>query len=135
MGLWNLFLSHESGLTNFEYAQLAEIMGRSPIAPMATNCAAPDTGNMETLHLYGTKEQKEKWLKPLLNAEIRSCYAMTEPGVASSDALNIETTIIKDGKGNYVINGRKWWSSGAGDPHCKLLIVMGITPNPKKGRH
>jgi acyl-CoA dehydrogenase len=128
-GLWNLFLPDVSGLTNVEYAHLAEITGRSGhIAPEAINCAAPDTGNMEVLHLFGTSEQKERWLQPLLDGEIRSAFAMTEPAVASSDATNISTEIRRDGD-DYVINGRKWWISGAADPRCAVMILMGKT-NP-----
>jgi acyl-CoA dehydrogenase len=128
-GLWNLFLPDVSGLSNLDYAPLAEVTGRSPvIAPEAINCAAPDTGNMEVLHLFGTSEQKERWLKPLLEGEIRSAFAMTEPDVASSDATNIATRIERDGD-DYVMNGRKWWISGAADPRCAVMIVMGKT-NP-----
>ncbi|WP_030173875.1 acyl-CoA dehydrogenase family protein [Spirillospora albida] len=130
-GLWNLFLPDSEdpahGLTVTDYATLAELTGRSPhLAPEATNCAAPDTGNMEVLHLFGTPEQKETWLRPLLNGEIRSAFAMTEPAVASSDATNIATSIVRDGD-HYVINGRKWWTSGAADPRCKVMILMGKT--------
>ena len=133
-GLWNLFLPSVSGLTNLEYAPLAELTGWSmEIAPEVTNCAAPDTGNMETLHLFATEEQSKQWLEPLLDGQIRSAFAMTEPAVASSDARNIETTMLRDGD-DYVINGRKWWISGAADPRCKILIVMGRT-NPEAASH
>jgi len=130
-GLWNLFLpathEHGAGLTNLQYAPLAEITGRNVwMAPEAINCAAPDTGNMELLSLFGTDEQKERWLEPLLEGEIRSAFSMTEPEVASSDATNIQTRITRDGD-EYVINGRKWWSSGAMAPRCELLIVLGVT--------
>jgi acyl-CoA dehydrogenase len=130
-GLWNLFLpgthGYGAGLTNLQYAPLAEITGRSPrIAPEALNCSAPDTGNMEILSLFGTEEQKQRWLLPLLEGQIRSAFSMTEPGVASSDAANIATRITRDGD-EYVISGRKWWSSGAMSPRCRLLIVMGVT--------
>ncbi|MGV0795228.1 acyl-CoA dehydrogenase family protein [Mycolicibacterium sp. XJ1819] len=133
-GLWNLFLPPVSGLTNLEYAPLAEISGWSlEIAPEAINCAAPDTGNMETLHLFASEQQSKQWLEPLLAGEIRSAFAMTEPAVASSDARNIETTMLRDGD-DYVINGRKWWITGAADPRCKILIVMGRT-NPDAASH
>ncbi|RWA15422.1 acyl-CoA dehydrogenase [Mycolicibacterium brumae DSM 44177] len=134
LGLWNLFLPAESGLTNTEYASLAEISGWSTeIAPEALNCSAPDTGNMETLHLFATEEQRRDWLQPLLEGEIRSAFSMTEPAVASSDARNIQTEIVRDGD-EYVINGHKWWTSGANDPRCKILIVMGRT-NPDAAPH
>lgn len=136
-GLWNLFLPddlHGAGLTNLQYAPLAEITGRSPaLAPEALNCSAPDTGNMEVLAMFGNEEQKNRWLTPLLNGEIRSAFAMTEPDVASSDATNIQTTIARDGD-EYVINGRKVWSSGALNPRCEILIVMGKT-NLAADRH
>ncbi|NKE59323.1 acyl-CoA dehydrogenase [Lentzea sp. PSKA42] len=136
-GLWNLFLpdaEHGGGLTNLQYAPLAEITGRSPhLAPEALNCAAPDTGNMEVLTMFGTDEQKKQWLQPLLDGEIRSAFCMTEPDVASSDATNIATRIERDGD-DYVINGRKWWSSGAMNPNCAIFIVMGKT-DPDADRH
>jgi acyl-CoA dehydrogenase len=135
-GLWNLFLAHHpagAGLTNLQYAPLAEITGHSPaLAPEALNCAAPDTGNMELLAEFGSEEQQERWLRPLLDGEIRSAFCMTEPDVASSDAMNIATRIERDGD-SYVINGRKWWSSGAMDPLCQILIVMGKTDPAAEG--
>lgn len=136
-GLWNLFLPHSprapEGLSNLEYAPLCEIMGRVPFAPEVFNCSAPDTGNMETIARYGTEAHKDQWLEPLLRGEIRSAFLMTEPAVASSDATNIECSIRREGD-EYVLNGRKWWSSGAGDPRCVIYIVMGKT-DPEAGRH
>ena len=142
-GLWNLFLPpnkdhdegdyHGAGLTNLEYAMCSEEMGKVAWASEVFNCSAPDTGNMEVFHRYGTKKQKDQWLKPLMAGEIRSAFLMTEPGVASSDATNIETSITRDGD-EYVVNGRKWWSSGVGDPRCKIAIVMGKT-DPSAKRH
>ncbi|WP_181312677.1 acyl-CoA dehydrogenase family protein [Nocardioides campestrisoli] len=140
-GLWNLFLpvsadeqGHGAGLTNLQYAPLAEISGRSGhLAPAAMNCAAPDTGNMEVLHMFGTPAQQERWLEPLLDGRIRSAFAMTEPDVASSDATNIECSIVRDGD-DYVINGRKWWITGAMNPDCEIFIVMGKT-DPEASRH
>src|SRR5918997_1096763 len=139
LGLWNLFHPDEewgAGLTNVEYAPLAEIMGRSPLGPEACNCNAPDTGNMEVLTMFGTPEQQDRWLRPLLDGEIRSAFAMTEPDVASSDATNMELRIDADGD-EYVINGKKWWTTGAMDPRCKIMIVMGVTTpdGPRHGRH
>ena len=136
-GLWNLFLPQSergAGLTNLEYAPLCEIMGRSHIAPEAFNCNAPDTGNMETIERYGNDAQRKEWLMPLLEGRIRSAFAMTEPGVASSDATNFASRLVRDGD-HYVINGRKWWISGAPDPRCKILIFMGKTDPDNPSRH
>ena len=137
LGLWNLFMSdphHGAGLTNAEYAPLCEIMGRSLLAPEVFNCAAPDTGNMETIHRFGTEEQKKTWLTPLLNGEIRSAFAMTEPLVASSDATNISTLITREGD-EYVINGRKWYTTGSTHPHCRIMIFMGKTSPDNPNRY
>ena len=135
-GLWNLFLPESefgAGLTNYEYAHLAEQMGKYSMGSEVFNCSAPDTGNMEVIARYGNEKHQEEWLKPLLDGEIRSCFGMTEPGVASSDATNMQATAVLDGD-EYVINGEKWWTSGAGDPRCKILVFMGVT-NPDNPKH
>ena len=135
-GLWNLFLPESefgAGLTNYEYAHLAEQMGKFSMGSEVFNCSAPDTGNMEVIARYGNEKHQEEWLKPLLDGEIRSCFGMTEPGVASSDATNMQATAVLDGN-EYVINGEKWWTSGAGDPRCKIMIFMGVT-NPDNAKH
>nr|BAG60803.1 unnamed protein product [Homo sapiens] len=132
-GLWNLFLPAVSGLSHVDYALIAEETGKCFFAPDVFNCQAPDTGNMEVLHLYGSEEQKKQWLEPLLQGNITSCFCMTEPDVASSDATNIECSIQRD-EDSYVINGKKWWSSGAGNPKCKIAIVLGRTQNTSLSR-
>src|SRR6266704_1200322 len=136
-GLWNMFLPkkhYPDSLTNLEYASICETMGRSPIGGEPFNCSAPDTGNMETLILYATTEQKKQWLEPLLEGKIRSAFAMTEPAVASSDATNIQSNIRRDGD-TYLLNGRKWWTSGAGDPRCRVMIFMGKSAPDDPDRH
>ncbi len=133
--MWNLFLpAHDGGLTNLEYALLCEVMGRSHLAPEVLNCSAPDTGNKETILRYGTEAQKDRWLKPLLEGEIRSAFAMTEQDVASSDATNVASSIVRDGD-DYVINGRKWYTTGATDPRCRIVISMGQTDLHNPDRH
>ena len=136
-GLWNLFLPESdrgAGLTNYEYGHLCELMGRTQFGPEAFNCSAPDTGNMETLERYASEEVRDEWMTPLLEGKIRSAFAMTEPAVASSDATNIESSIVRDGD-EYVINGRKWWTSGANDPRCKVFIFMGKSDPKNPDRH